>query len=71
MSSTPTPAADLAVVIRRLQAELADLTEANCKLAGHNSKLRNHVAYLEGVAYAPNGRLYRDLAVTTTDGSAA
>lgn len=66
--STPTaPAADLAVVIRRLQAELADLTEANCKLAGHNSKLRNHVTYLEGIAYAPNGRLYRDLAVTVTD----
>lgn len=69
MSSTPTPAADLAVVIRSLQAELADLTEANCKLAAHNSKLRNHVTYLEGVAYAPNGRPYRDLAVTVTDGS--
>lgn len=71
MSSTPTPAADLAIVIRGLQAEVTELTEANCKLAGHNSKLRNHVSYLEGVAYAPNGRLYRDVAATAAEGNAA
>lgn len=71
MSSTPTSAADLAIVIRRLQAEVVELTETNVKLATQNSKLRNHVRYLEGIAYAPSGRPYRDLAATTADGSAA
>jgi hypothetical protein len=69
MNSTPTPRADLIAVIKQLQAQVDTLTESNCRLAGHNSKLRNHVAYLEGVTYAPNGRLYRDLAAVVQDGA--